>query len=686
MSSFTRYLATIAIGVGEYTIQISDSSPVDLAKSAIQDSFELRYSPILPAFLVPGQDPPSTPVLIESVTLLFSNFPYQTLGSLRPHLLPEELGGVYFTLGLASLVLVNFNAERVAQLANVIGEIPIEHWPVKNGKVTAESIATKLPLRKNSAKTPTIQLPSSPHPELKVYTEQIAASLQALWASYGIYFPEERETLLQIAIQTQSLIQLFSDVHKAIAAASGDLLIQKKSNAITAALVEISAALSYAVTQGTSGSLPVLSNRSPFPHHSLLGIGGAIRGLTKYTRYVEYAFGRRSAAAVISTQYATLEYKVPASIPGYSSGPEYKFANITGATEYFDDNGDFPQQDQIPLIAHFSLRHGFMESKFSVTAASEALTAESLPQWTLMTLSHELMHSRVRTIFQALFGKTWEDRSDKVISKDDFEEFSAWIDARQSTSKMTVKSSLRNLILLFCNAIESVQNPINRADVRPGKDLPMDKLVERYSRHKHFAAEILVHFHDYYFVYAGQPKMYLMSIWASWIKVAGPFARPLEYLTRSLATVACGTGLPPKAAFDQAKEYLLDALDALKAGGIDSPLFGELRRLLLESETETRAYFYPCYYLVDNVQLFFASRKIVGNIDRIDQDPFAQGSASPETYSSSIYVFGEGQPISPIRYSIASLFRTLKREQPISDAQWLSAWNYMVISSQETKI
>jgi len=177
--------------------------------------------------------------------------------------------------------------------------------------------------------------------------------------------------------------------------------------------------------------------------------------------------------------------------------------------------------------------------------------------------------------------------------------------------------------------------------------------------------------------------MYLMSLWASWIRVAAPFARPLEYLTRSLVTVACGSGLPPEAAFDRAKDLILDALDALEAGGTKSSLFADLRQFLSTKQNETRARFCPAYYLIDNIRLFFASRTIAAELDRIEQDPFANGSVSAEDYTSNIYVYGEGDLISPIRYSLASLFRTLSNQQPIDDPQWLSAWNYMVISSQE---
>jgi hypothetical protein len=176
--------------------------------------------------------------------------------------------------------------------------------------------------------------------------------------------------------------------------------------------------------------------------------------------------------------------------------------------------------------------------------------------------------------------------------------------------------------------------------------------------------------------------MYMMSLWASWIKVAAPYARTPEYLMRSLATVACGSGLNSIAAFDHAKEILLDGLASLEGVGIRSPLFSELRRLTSTvAESAARADFQPCYYLIDTVRRFFASRTIASKIDRLDCDPFAEGSTFVDDYTANIYVFGEGQTLSPIRYSLATLFKTLSGRLPFDDPQWLTAWNYMVISS-----
>jgi hypothetical protein len=397
----------------------------------------------------------------------------------------------------------------------------------------------------------------------------------------------------------------------------------------------------------------------------------------------------RSAGKVVSSHYTQIKRFVPASIAKYISGADYRFPEPgKQIDECFDSGGDFHQDDHIPLLTHFSLRHGFMESKFSVTAASEALTAEIMPQWTLMTLSHEVMHSRVRTIIQALFGHRWDEHEYALIRLEYWREFCTWLNSRAAPKETEVATGLRNVILNFCYAIEQSATPIEKGKEVPGQKISHERISECYSRHKQLAVEMIVHFHDYYFAYAYQPRMYMMSLWASWIKVAAPFTRPSEYLIRSLATVACGTGLAPREAFDYAVNELKDALDSLEASGIQSPLFDELRRLSSGAEAEnSRSLFKPCYYLIDQIRRFFASPSIASRIDRIDSDPFAEGSTSAEEYSANIYVFSEDtEQLSPIRYSLAVLFSTLSRKLPVNDHQWLTAWNYMVISSQETNI
>jgi hypothetical protein len=199
------------------------------------------------------------------------------------------------------------------------------------------------------------------------------------------------------------------------------------------------------------------------------------------------------------------------------------------------------------------------------------------------------------------------------------------------------------------------------------------------------ATELFVHFHDYYFVYACQPRLYIMSLWASWTKVAPPYLRPAEYLVRTLATVACGSGATPRAAFADASEKLLDAITGLEDCGIRSPLFDELRRLLPDEKDEVFSVFKLAYYLIDHVRKYFASRTVAGGIDRITSDPFSGGSMLAEEYNMNVQTYGDpGAPllISPIRYCLGGLVRELEDTLELNDYQWLTARNAIVIGSQ----
>ncbi len=674
MSRFTCYLILIEDAPAQFRVKIEHDIPLVTLHTAMESAVDVRYSPILPAYLVPNETPPSPPSTPTTVAFFFAARPYQALGKIRPYLTAAELDATFFTEGLATIVILNCSLARAAEIKKLIGCLAMEFWSIRDGHLEAPNFSMEP--QPSSESVPPV-LSAVGDDVLDVYIEQISASAATLWVSYCVYFPEERQTLVRILQLTKDLIAQHIELSKD----KTSVVKLRQSNAVISALVEISASLSYSVTQGTSGAVPIISNRSPFPHHSLLGIGGAIRALTKFARYIESAFKKRSAAAIIEKQYSTKNVPVPHNIATYESGREYAFTSPV--TEEFDHGGEFRDDEDCPLLVHFSLRHGFKETKFSITAASESLTAESLPAWTLMTLSHEMMHSRVRDIFQALFGTTWEDDNSSSQWDGFYQNFSEWYRDEKGSSSTTLTEGIRNAVLNFCLAMERETTPVKGRRSDSEKQVSRDELLSAYLKHKRLATEVFVHFHDYYFAYANQPRLYVMSLWASWTTVAAPIARPVEYLVRTLVTIASGTGSAPRAAFNGAVEVLEEALESLEAAGFKSALFAEVRRLL-ESQDREKCFarFKPAYYLIDQVRRYFASRSLASAIDRLETDPFADGSTVALEYSASIYVFGEvGKAVSPIRYSLNALVRQLTGEPAIGDLQWLTAWNSMVISS-----
>ena len=678
MGSYTRYLMAHEESRDRFRVAVTSDTPLPAITNALQHAADLRYSPILPAYLTPAEEPPAPPPpTLRCIAFFFARSPYRALGMLKPSLSQAQRQQVFFTEGLASIVMLDCDADQAQRVQQEIACSRYELWSLQDGTLATSDISY---FHQNEAVLDGMpfDLALTGLPEIDVYVEQISASFTSLWSFYSRYWPEERATLTRSLAFAKRLVQQ----HTALMSAPQTMTTLKQRNAIIAALVELSAALSYSVTQGASGVSPILANRSPFPHHSLLGVGGAIRALTQFTRYLEGIFETRSAAEVIKRQYATKALAVPSRISVYDSGPTYAFPDADEPPEEFDNGGEFPTTDQVPLLCHFSLRHGFKETKFSITAASESLSAECAPPWTMMTLSHEIMHSRVRDIFQALFGTTWQD-DDAAGQWDEFyNEFAGWYLGHQEQTPPLIQG-IRNAILNFCLATEREQPVKTRRP--PGElEITRDDVLNAFRKHKRLASELFVHFHDYYFAYARQPRLYLMSLWASWPTVAAPAARPPEYLVRTLATIACGTAASPRAAFDGVTDALLDALDALEATGIQSPLYEEIRSLLRPSAVEaTFALFKPAYYLMDQIRRYFASRIIAKRINRLESDSFAEGSTVAEDYSASIYIHGEEgtAQISPIRYSLAALVRQLSGAPVINDLQWLTAWNSMVIGS-----
>lgn len=265
MSRFTHYLVLTEDLPTRYRVKIEANTPLVALHESMKSAVDVRYSPILPAYLVPDETPPSPPSIPTTIAFFFATRPYQALGRIKPDLTLSELEATFFTEGLASIVMLNCTLERALIVKLLIGCSAMEFWSIRDGQLAAPEFHLEPQPRAVSVPP---ALSSVGDDVLDVYIEQIAASFATLWVSYGAYFPEERLTLVRISQLTKELIAR----HIEVSTDKTSIAKLQQSNAIISALVEISASLSYSVTQGTSGAVPIISNRSPFPHHSLLGI------------------------------------------------------------------------------------------------------------------------------------------------------------------------------------------------------------------------------------------------------------------------------------------------------------------------------------------------------------------------------------------------------------------------------
>ena len=143
MSAFTRYLTATGRSAKKFSVNIEGSSLIEIAQATIHSALDLRYSPILPAYLMPGFNPPEIPKSIQSIAFLFARSPYKVLGRMKSLLTPHELIATYFTEGLASILILDVSIERGRELQELFGKCPLEHWTIQNGILELANVHTE---------------------------------------------------------------------------------------------------------------------------------------------------------------------------------------------------------------------------------------------------------------------------------------------------------------------------------------------------------------------------------------------------------------------------------------------------------------------------------------------------------------------------------------------------------------
>ena len=145
MGAYTRYLAVVCQAANTFAVRVFEGAPIDFAQEAMQQGCDLRYSPVLPAFLSPKEGPPPIPSSLTSIGFLFSSAPFKALGALKAELKGSDRPLLYFTEGLASIVLLNFSFARVQELSASTGACPLEWWPLDGGRLKTNQIQIESP-------------------------------------------------------------------------------------------------------------------------------------------------------------------------------------------------------------------------------------------------------------------------------------------------------------------------------------------------------------------------------------------------------------------------------------------------------------------------------------------------------------------------------------------------------------
>jgi len=467
---------------------------------------------------------------------------------------------------------------------------------------------------------------------------------------------------------------------------------QKRINALTDYVVQINSALSYVLSQAYSCLSPILEGGCLYANYSLLGIGSAFCALDSFARFVERVFQRHPV-------YETVKDKYPwaAGVNVCRGFQEFEAEHGKWATRGgpLDELlGQAEGSEPKARLVFYSGRLGFQEAHFSVSAAMQALFFADTARWSLITLTHELMHSHVRDLLSAILAGA----NPLELSETRFQGY--YLRYRQFLSKgfdhaeHKLQECLRFAIFNFCNfqtTLAGLADQTAKALAPPGTSAPKTVRAEHRCLHPEalwedlrqyfkLANEIMVHVLDYLYFYDGKAQLFLDSVWKSWSTVPVVLVNVEHYLKRSLITVAITETGNSAERFDCAIRIVRESLAALSKAEPDNVLLARALETLNNSSavTRLRCGFIPGFYLAQVTKSFLHSSHIHS---ALISDPNFDAAGGGHVFRIGPVEFPGQDITSPVALVMDRARRALLNEEAPDAVEGRAAWLFLACAS-----
>lgn len=482
------------------------------------------------------------------VGFLFTEFAFKDIGSLCNSLHKEYLRYIWVSHGLASIVIISDTPSIFSEIQQTdIFIRGYESFNVSSTKVLSPDrlfLCDPEPIDFNDFQVASFDVLED---DLKwVITEFNHSNRTAAYRA-SQYAPSQLMIFRRLAETVVSIVNTLVSITSR-EAEEIDVHTKKRFDFLASQLVQINSALSYIISQGYSGIIPVLEHDCHVRTYSLLGIGVCYRALSAFARHVELVFEKHPVAEVIKRTYES-SISPEVSSPGVydpALWDKMKFGidvHLNGST--------FPSEDN-PKLVYYSGRQGFRETKFTVSAPINSLSAASSVRWSLMTLSHELMHAHVMSVLAAIFGNMYnpQEFAKLVTAFNDYRN-------RNSAYTLNLRHGLAFIILEYCLFMDGVSKRyINgkKVVIQEADSRDPAVLQELVSEHFGDINEIVVHVLDYIYFYDRSDDVYIGLLWESWSPVPVVLEKIESYILRTLIAVGSKeTGLPTQRYYSSIK-------------------------------------------------------------------------------------------------------------------------------------
>lgn len=527
----------------------SISLKVALDKAAPIDDGDrsIRVSRIFP---LAAEDSVKRPDVSNS-EIRFYDFdaPFRVLGQLSEKGSEPLKESIFFSYGACSVILIYKDDKVLEEFKSIVSIKPraTEHWTVKNSLI--QNIVP--------AASPDVKVEVPQILKYEGLPSLIMATLDEFCLSVHILHTKIiKEDLINTSI-LENLISIVNGFIKQLAyldsltgkipdenyvenpaLLSDPMENQVQRQQLVDRIIQINSAMSYVSTQSFSGSIPILERRSVIRRSSLLGIGSAMRGLNRIVDYIENAFNSVNFQEII-----TVTMHKSSSLPGLTN-----YA-VPERNDWFHHNIDTfgceLEVECIKKLAYFSSRYGYRESEYAITAALNSVSHGVSLEWPLLTITHEMLHSHVRTVIYSVFYLESGTELENYLQF--YTRFVNRCEGKMSASEpYWLIDSVRECIFTYCVRTISLGSITDEVEYTTliktnGAELYLPEFTDFYHQfqdeHRNIS-EIFVHVLDLHYFYGGVVGKYIPLIWRSWAAVPHIAADLRQYILRSLIAIS----------------------------------------------------------------------------------------------------------------------------------------------------
>jgi hypothetical protein len=665
-----------------------EDSDKDIKKIFIGDDLEApigndgsyRLSPIFP-LVPPGVIPD-----LSKTTIHFFSFKnaYRVLGRVERKGSKKLTSSIFFSVGLPSIILISSDKALLDEFNEIANANPeaLEKWMLQNG-VIVEKAQKKLN-GQTALTTQRLSYKRLPVTD-RALVDEFYIAINFILPKLTAHMPSETDKIERLVsdvnILVDELIYLNApsdSVPDSLSEYSRKDLENAKINVIIRnqnldRIIQVNSALSYISTQAFSGAIPILERRSLIRRYSLLGIGSAILALNSVARFIENAFSSIPFNEIILKSMSLAKPLIGLdNLPEYDSGKWNQ--NSIDIFSRLSKNVENPHYK----LPYFSGRLGFRETEYSISAAIQSITSGASLEWSLMTLTHEMLHGHVRKIVTGIFYG--EDHMSREQQRIQFHQrFVAMV--RRTQDDFTYVESIRHSILAYCcqTVTHGSITALKSYDAKTAFDFKIPDnpqlLWELFERQNRNISEIFVHVLDLHYFYNGRLAVYIPLIWRSWIAVPHISGDINQYILRSLLAIASTLHDKDVAQrFNLSKSIFEEILEQHKETVLKFPIIAEILETLADEQRFENFFtaFKASLILVDLATQIFISKKIR---QLLFNDPFVRWEKSPDEgileerliYELPQQGFNDEKITSPIAYLLDKMVKELQAVPANSD-------------------